>query len=109
MILILSIGTMDKGVGKIQWHTRSVSSIPGEDSGELSEGKLTEDNWCPLNMARGTRFQEFLFHTNDHLVSSNTFYLIIMYGIKYSNLTEIILNIPIWPLDGTLTLYIITG
>ena len=25
--------------------TKSVSSVPGEDSGELSEGKLTVDNW----------------------------------------------------------------
>ena len=35
----------------------SLSSIPGEGSGELSEGKLTEitDNWHPLNMAHGTR------------------------------------------------------
>ena len=34
---------------------KSASSIPGEGSGELSEGKLTGDNWHPLNMARGTR------------------------------------------------------
>ena len=32
-----------------------MSSIPGEGSGELSEGKLTGDNWHPLNMAHGTR------------------------------------------------------
>ena len=36
-------------------YPKSVSSIPGESSGELSEGKLTVDNWYPLNMARGTR------------------------------------------------------
>ena len=29
--------------------------MPGEGSGELSEGKLTGDNWHPLNMACGTR------------------------------------------------------
>ena len=34
---------------------KSVSSIPDEGSGELSEGKLTGDNWHPLNMTRGTR------------------------------------------------------
>ena len=32
-----------------------MSSIPGEGSGELSEGKLTGDNWHLLNMACGTR------------------------------------------------------
>ena len=32
-----------------------MSSIPAEGSGELSEGKLTGDNWYPLNMARGSR------------------------------------------------------
>ena len=26
-------------------YPKSVSSIPGEGSGELSEGKLTGDNW----------------------------------------------------------------
>ena len=31
-----------------------MSSIPGEGCGELSEGKLTRDNWHPLNMALGT-------------------------------------------------------
>ena len=32
-----------------------MSSIHGEGSGELSEGKLTGENWHPLNMTRGTR------------------------------------------------------
>ena len=36
-------------------YPKSVSSIPGEGSGELSEGKLTRDNWYPSNMAHGTR------------------------------------------------------
>ena len=31
-----------------------MSSIPGEGSRELSEGKLTGDNWYPLNMDCGT-------------------------------------------------------
>ena len=33
----------------------SLSSIPGESSGKLSEGKLTGDNRHPLNIVRGTR------------------------------------------------------
>ena len=35
-------------------YAKSVSSILGEGSGELSAGKLTGDNWNSLNMARGT-------------------------------------------------------
>ena len=31
-----------------------MSSIPSEGSGELSEGKLTGDNWHSLNVALGT-------------------------------------------------------
>ena len=37
-----------------QWIKVIVSSISSEGSGELSEGKLT-DNWHSLNMAHGTR------------------------------------------------------
>ena len=36
-------------------HSTMWPSIPAEGSGEPSEGKLTGDNWHPLNMARGTR------------------------------------------------------
>ena len=32
-----------------------MSSISGEGSGELSEVKLTGDNWHPLNMVHRTR------------------------------------------------------
>ena len=36
-------------------YPKSMCSIPSEGSGENSEGKLTGDNWHPLNMACGTR------------------------------------------------------
>ena len=47
-------GTVDKGVGEIQWHTqRAWVQYPVKAVEDFQKG--TGDNWHPLNMARGTR------------------------------------------------------